>query len=67
MYHAELGKSTFEIWEDEQRAARLEAYRKRKQLENVAVGLGNLLRLRQQESGHDTAITIETMNGVSND
>ena len=67
MYHAELGKSTADIWEDEQREARLEAYRKRKQMENIAAGLGNLLRLRQQESGLETLITNETMNGVNND
>lgn len=67
MYHAELGKSTADIWEEEQREARLEAYRKRKQLENIATGLGNLLRLRQQESGLETPITNETMNGVNND
>ena len=67
MYHAELGKSTADIWEEEQREARLEAYRKRKQLENIATGLGNLLRLRQQESGLETPITNETMNGANND
>ena len=67
MYHAELGKSTADIWEEEQREARLEAYRKRKQLENIATGLGNLLWLRQQESGHETPITNETMNGANND
>ena len=67
MYHAELGKSTADIWEDEQREVRLEAYRKRKQMEHIAAGLGNLLRLRQQESGLDTPITNETMNGVNND
>ena len=67
MYHAELGKSTADIWEEEQREARLEAYRKRKQLENIATGLGNLLWLRQQESGYETPITNETMNGVNND
>jgi|GEM_PF-4225794 len=46
MWHADIGKSTFDIWEDEQREERLAKYRRHKQLENIVNGLANLMRKR---------------------
>lgn len=55
MYHPELGKTTFEIWEDEQREFRLVTYRRKKQLENIINGLANLLRKRIMTNEDDVA------------
>lgn len=47
MFHAELGKSTFDIWEEEQREKRIAAYRRNTTLTQVAKVLD---ALREQKS-----------------
>ena len=52
MFHAELGKSTFDIWEEEQREKRITAYRRKSALTNVA----RVLRaLQEQKAAEETA------------
>ena len=48
MYHSELGKSTADIWEEKQRAARIESNRRRAELTHVAQALQALLEKKEQ-------------------
>ena len=56
MWHRELGKSTFDIWEEEEREKRINAYRRRKQLEAIATGLSNLVEVRRQADDVEAAV-----------
>lgn len=55
MFHYDLGKSTLEIWEEDEREKRLDEYRRKKQLENVVNGLANLIRKHQNDEELQTA------------
>ncbi len=50
MFHAELGKSTFDIWEEEQREKRIAAYRRNTALTQVARVLDALRALKSDET-----------------
>lgn len=59
MWHSELGKSTVEIWEEEERQKRIWAYRRKKEYQKIAQALTNLLDkqtiLRQDNEDRERA------------